>query len=59
MIVTVRKNSRADKIQSDLKKLSGRNKTSRKKRLADFYGKLKGVYGDGLEYQKQQRSEWK
>jgi hypothetical protein len=26
--------------------------------MADFVGKLKGVYGDGLTYQKKIRNEW-
>ena len=26
--------------------------------LANFYGKLKGTFGDGLDYQKKVRNEW-
>jgi len=29
-----------------------------KNTMAQFSGKLKGVYGDGLEYQKKIRNEW-
>ena len=38
---------------------AGGKKNARKKRLGDYYGKLKGIYGDGLAYQKKLRSEWK
>jgi hypothetical protein len=59
MIVTERKSSRVHQVKSDLTKLTRRKKTSGKKKLSDYYGKLKGVFGDGLTYQKQVRSEWK
>jgi hypothetical protein len=39
-----------DKLASHRKK--------RSKKLSDFYGKLKGTYGNGLEYQKKMRDEW-
>lgn len=28
-------------------------------KVEKFFGKLKGVFGDGLKYQKKIRSEWK
>ncbi len=27
-------------------------------KIKDFYGKLKGAFGDGLEYQKKVRNDW-
>ena len=33
-------------------------KSRKKKKLTDFFGKLKGHFGDGLEYQCKLRDEW-
>ncbi len=54
MVVTITKETSKEEITELLKKL----KSSNKKGLKDFYGKLKGVFGDGLAYQKRIRNEW-
>jgi hypothetical protein len=54
MVITVNKNTKAEEIDEALKKLQ----KSKKKNLSSFYGKLKGAFGDGLEYQKKLRDEW-
>ena len=33
-------------------------KKAEEKKLTDFFGKLKGHFGDGLEYQRKLRDEW-
>jgi len=47
MVVIINKDTKPDEIAEMLKMLS----KSKKKSLRSFYGKLKGVFGDGLEYQ--------
>ena len=54
MVITINKYTKAEEIDKELKKL----KASKKKGLNSFYGKLKDVFGDGLEYQKKIRDEW-
>ena len=54
MVITINKDTKAEEIDEALKKLP----TSKKKSLKSFYGKLKGTFGDGLEYQKKIRDEW-
>jgi hypothetical protein len=48
MVITINKDTKAEEIEASLKKLQ----KSKKKDLSSFYGKLKGTFGDGLEYQK-------
>lgn len=56
MVVVINKDATPKDIEKALKKL---NKAMPKKPLlSDFYGKLKGVFGDGLAYQKSIRNEW-
>jgi hypothetical protein len=55
MVITIKKGDGKKEIEAAVKKLS--KKTSHP-RLADFYGKLKGQFGDGLAYQKKVRDEW-
>lgn len=56
MVVIINKDASKKDIEKALKKL---NKAMPKKpNLSDFYGKLKGVFGDGLTYQKNIRNEW-
>lgn len=51
--------SKANKAKETKKVLSDLTKKNRKtKTVADFYGKLPGAFGDGLEYQKRMRNEW-
>jgi len=54
MVITINKNTRREEIDAALKKLP----KSKKKNLSSFYGKLKGIFGDGMEYQKKVRDEW-
>nr|WP_294941830.1 hypothetical protein [uncultured Mucilaginibacter sp.] len=54
MVITINKNSKAEDIDKQLKKLQ----KSKKKSLSSFYGKLKGAFGDGIAYQKKLRDEW-
>ena len=54
MVITVTKDTKAEEIEAALKKIQ----KSKKKDLRSFYGKLKGAFGDGLEYQKKVRDEW-
>lgn len=51
MVVTITKRTTKDELAELLKRLP----TSNKKKLKSFYGKLKGAFGDGLEYQKEIR----
>jgi len=54
MVIKINKDTKAEELDEALKKLQ----KSKKKDLSSFYGKLKGVFGDGLEYQKKIRDEW-
>jgi len=58
LIIKVSKNDTPEQTIKALDKLSKKNKATKNKSLAAFYGKLKGVFGDGLTYQKQMRNEW-
>jgi hypothetical protein len=51
MVVTITKETTKDELAELLKRLPASNK----KNLKMFYGKLKGTFGDGLEYQKEIR----
>lgn len=55
MVITINKDTNSKEIDKALKKLQDSKK---KQNLSSFYGKLKGVFGDGLEYQKKVRDEW-
>jgi len=54
MVITINKDTKADEIDEELKKLQ----KPKKKGLSSFYGKLKGAFGDGMAYQKKVRDEW-
>lgn len=56
MVVIVKKDATKEDIEKALKKLD--QAAPKKPRLADFAGKLKGFFGDGLAYQKNIRNEW-
>ncbi|MBS1502894.1 MAG: hypothetical protein JST32_12580 [Bacteroidetes bacterium] len=55
MVITIKKDTQSKDIQAALKKLE---ESKEKKTLTSFYGKLKGVFGDAMEYQKKIRNEW-
>jgi hypothetical protein len=56
MVITIKKGESKKEIAAAVKRLT--KKKAAKPALADFYGKLKGKFGDGLTYQKQLRNEW-
>jgi hypothetical protein len=51
MVITINKDTKAEDLDKALKKLQ----KTKKKGMSSFYGKLKGTFGDGLEYQKKLR----
>jgi len=55
MVITIKKGEGKKEIEAAVKRLA---KKSNKPALSDFYGKLKGKFGDGLTYQKALRNEW-
>lgn len=55
MTITIKKGEGKKEIEAAVKRLA---KKANKAALADFYGKLKGNFGDGLAYQKKIRDEW-
>ncbi len=55
MVVTIKKGEGKKEIAAALKRLE---KKANKPALGDFYGKMKGKFGDGLTYQKNLRDEW-
>ena len=57
-IIKVSKNNTPEQTLKALEKLSKKNKVQKSKSLASFYGKMPGIFGDGLTYQKQIRNEW-
>ena len=56
MVVIINKNAKKEDISKALKKLQ--QSASKKPSLTDFFGKMKGAYGNALEYQQQIRNEW-
>jgi hypothetical protein len=57
MVVKISTKNNSKETQKALRKLA-ESRTKKKKTLSDFYGKMPGVYGDGIEYQKKVRDEW-
>ncbi len=55
MVITISKDTKSKDIAAALKKLEN---PKGKKSLSSFYGKLKGAFGDAMEYQKKVRDEW-
>ena len=53
MVITINKDTKAEDIEKALKRLQKKQKD-----LSSFYGKLKGAFGDGMDYQKKLRGEW-
>ena len=59
MKVIIPRNASKDEIRQTVSQLKqNAPELAKKKSLSDFVGTLKGVYGDGLEYQKTIRNEW-
>lgn len=57
MIIRISSKNKPEETKKALDKLA-RLRTKKKKKLADFYGKMKGYYGDPLAYQQKVRTEW-
>lgn len=57
-IIKISAKSNLKEIEIALQKLV-KNRMKGKKKLADFYGKMPGIYGNGIEYQKKIRGEWR
>jgi hypothetical protein len=57
VIIKITKKSKPEETRKALDNLACERK-KRSKKLSDFYGKMKGTYGDGLEYQKKIRDKW-
>jgi hypothetical protein len=54
IVIKISRTNNVDETRKALDMLASQRK-KRSKKLSDFYGKLKGFYGDGLEYQKKLR----
>lgn len=57
VVIKISKKSKPEETRKALDKLAS-ERTKRSKKLSDFYGKMKGAYGNGLAYQKKIRDEW-
>jgi hypothetical protein len=57
MIIRISSKHKPQETKKALERLA-RSRKRKKKSLVDFYGKMPGAYGDGLEYQKKIRDEW-
>ena len=55
MTIIIKKGESQSEIEAAKKRLQ---KTQKRPMPIDFYGKLKGAFGDGLDYQKKLRNEW-
>ena len=58
VVVKISKNSLAKDTKKTLEELSNKSTKQKGKSLKDYFGKLPGAFGDGLEYQKKARNEW-
>jgi hypothetical protein len=57
-VVKISKHSKPQDARKALDKLAEKGRKKPRKTLADYYGKMPGIYGDGLTYQKKVRDEW-
>jgi len=55
MVVIIKKEDSKNEISDAMKQMKKKKNTPK---LSDFYGKLKGVLGNELAYQKEIRDEW-
>ncbi|MDT3402634.1 hypothetical protein [Mucilaginibacter terrae] len=55
-VVVIKKDAKKKEIAEAVKKLQ--NSAEKKPVLSDFFGKLKGAFGDPIEYQQKIRNEW-
>lgn len=56
MVVVIKKNAKQKEIADAVKKLQ--DSAEKKPALSDFFGKLKGAFGNPMEYQQKIRNEW-
>ncbi len=56
MVINIKRGESRKEIEAAIKRLE--KKRQPKSSLVDFYGKLKGQFGDGLKFQKDLRNEW-
>lgn len=57
MIVKISAKNSSNQTKRALAKLF-KSRSKNKRKLSDFYGKMPGTYGNGLDYQKKIRNEW-
>jgi len=57
MIIRISIKNKPEETRKALEKLA-RSRRKKKKKLADFYGKGKGIYGNAIDYQNEVRNEW-
>jgi len=58
IVVKISKNSKPENTRKALKMQAEKAAKKKREKLADFYGKMPGVYGDVLTYQKKIRNEY-
>jgi len=61
MTVTIKKTDSIEEMNRKIEKVMRAGSKTKAKKTWDinkYFGKIKGVYGDGLEYQKKMRDEW-
>ncbi len=61
MTVTIKKTDTIEQMNRKIEKVMRAGSKTKAKKTWDidkYFGKIKGVYGDGLEYQKKMRDEW-
>lgn len=58
IVVKLSRNSSLEESKKALERLSKKSSKQKSKTLKDYFGKLPGSFGDGLEYQKKVRNEW-
>lgn len=51
-VIKISKHSKPQNTRKALDKLFEKSYKKPRKTLADYYGKMPGIYGDGLTYQK-------
>ena len=57
-IIKISKTDSPEQTLKALKQLEKKKQAPKTKSLVEFFGKMPGVFGDGLTYQKQMRNEW-
>lgn len=57
-ILKIKKESSLEESRKALEKLQKTRSKKTGKSLKDFYGKMPGIFGNGLIYQKKLRDEW-